>query len=56
MNNYRLSTYIPQVQVTSYREEVEELLKLPLNYETKDGKFVILSKDRFRVDNEAVSI
>lgn len=33
MNNYRLSTYLPQVQVTSYKKEVEELLELPSNYE-----------------------
>jgi hypothetical protein len=56
MNNYRLSTYLPQVQVTSYKKEVEELLELPSNYEIREGKLFILSLDRFRVDNEAVSI
>ncbi len=56
MNNYRLSTYLPQVQVTSYKKEVEELLNLSSNYEIRDGKLFILSLDRFRVDNEAVSI
>lgn len=56
MNNYRLSTYLPQVQVTSYKKEVEELLNLSSNYEIRDGKLFILSLDRIRVDNEAVSI
>lgn len=56
MNNYRLSTYLPQVQVTSYQKEVEELLNLSSNYEIRNGKLFILSLDRFRVDNEAVSI
>lgn len=56
MNNYRLSTYLPQVQFTSYQKEVEELLKLSSNYEIRNGKLFILSLDKFRVDNEAVSI
>lgn len=32
------------------------MLNLPSNYEIKNGKLFIISLDRFRVDNEAVSI
>lgn len=56
MNNYRLSTYLPQVQKISYEKEIGELLNLPSNYEINNGKFFIISLDRFRVDNDAVSI
>lgn len=56
MNNYRLSTYLPQIQKISYEKEVGELLNLPSNYVIKNGKLFIKSLDRFKVDNEAVSI
>jgi hypothetical protein len=56
MNNNRLSTSIPKINSTPLITEIEEFLKQPSNYEIRDGKLFILSLNRFRVYNSAVSI
>ena len=55
MNNNRLLNK-HLVDITQLMSDVEKLLKLPTNYEIREGKTFIKSLNRFRIDNQPVAV
>ncbi len=57
MNKYHLSTTdAPIIDRTLLKADIDKLLSGPSNYVSKEGKVLIISLNRFKLDTQAKAV